>query len=71
MVATEIIPEEALKIRPHLKAEDIAAGVAYVLGAPPHVQVRAVCDVMLYSVFPRVLSYNSMEQSFVCEADSC
>jgi len=52
-------PEEFLKMSPALKPEDIAAGVLYVLGAPPHVQVRAVCDVMFYSDFR-----NSVEQSF-------
>jgi len=36
-------PEEYLKLSPALNADDIAAGVLYVLGAPPHVQVRAVC----------------------------
>jgi NADP-dependent 3-hydroxy acid dehydrogenase YdfG len=45
MVVTETIPEGLVKNRPHLKPEDIAAGVLYVLGAPPHVQVRAVGDV--------------------------
>jgi NADP-dependent 3-hydroxy acid dehydrogenase YdfG len=47
-----MVPEEYLKKRPSLKPEDIAAGVLYVLGAPPHVQVRAVCDVRFYSEFP-------------------
>jgi NADP-dependent 3-hydroxy acid dehydrogenase YdfG len=27
---------------PHLKAEDIADGVLYLLGTPPHVQVRRI-----------------------------
>jgi NADP-dependent 3-hydroxy acid dehydrogenase YdfG len=27
---------------PHLKAEDIAEGVLYLLGTPPHVQVRRI-----------------------------
>jgi len=58
-------------MNPALKPEDIAAGVLYVLGAPPHVQVRAVCDVMLYSNFPKVVSCNSMEQKFAREAESC
>jgi len=66
-----MIPEDFLKMRPALKAEDIAAGVLYVLGAPPHVQVRAVCDVRLFSDFSTVVSCNSMEQSFAREADSC
>ena len=48
--------EEYLKMSPSLQPEDIAAGVLYVLGAPPHVQVRAVCDVRFYSDFPRVVS---------------
>jgi hypothetical protein len=71
LVETEVIPEEYLKMSPALKPEDIAAGVLYVLGAPQHVQVRAVCDVMLYSDFPRVVSCNSTEQNFAREADSC
>jgi hypothetical protein len=50
-----MVPEEYLKIYPHLNSEDIAAGVLYVLGAPPHVQVRAVCDVRWYSDFPNVV----------------
>jgi len=49
-------PEEYLKICPYLEPEDIAAGLLYVLGAPPHVQVRVVCDVRFYSDFPRVVS---------------
>jgi NADP-dependent 3-hydroxy acid dehydrogenase YdfG len=64
LVETEMVPEEYLKMSPHLKSEDIAAGVLYVLGAPPHVQVRAVCDVTLYSEFPRIVLRKSMEQSF-------
>ena len=56
LVDTEMIPEEYLKMSPALKPEDIAAGVLYALGAPPHVQVRAVCDVRFYSDFPRVVS---------------
>jgi hypothetical protein len=59
-----MVPEEYLKTNPALKAEDIAAGVLYVLGAPPHVQVRAVCDVRFYSDFPRFVVCNSIEQSF-------
>jgi len=42
-VKTEIFtPEqlEFLKFSPHLKSEDIAAAVLYVLGTPPHVQVH-------------------------------
>ena len=53
MVETEMVPEEYLKINPALKAEDIAAGVLYILGAPPHVQVRNLYDDRLYSDFPR------------------
>ena len=70
-VETEMVPEEYLKIRPALKAEDIAAGVLYVLGAPPHVQVCTLCDVRLYSDFPTVVSFNFMEDSFAREPDSC
>ena len=62
-------PEEFLKMSPALKPEDIAAGVLYVLGAPPHVQVRALFDVMLYSEFHKVVSCNAMEQTFAQEAD--
>jgi len=43
IVETEMVPEEYLKMSPALKPEDIAAGVLYVLGAPPHIQVRALC----------------------------
>jgi hypothetical protein len=71
MVETEMVPEEYLKMRPALKAEDIAAGVLYVLGAPPHVQVRAEYYVKFYSHFTRVDSWNSMEQIFAREAESC
>jgi hypothetical protein len=66
-----MVPEEFLKMCPALKPEDIAAGVLYVLGAPPHVQVRAVCDVRVYRDFPTVVSCNSIQQSFAREADSC
>jgi hypothetical protein len=63
-------PEEYLKMSPALKSEDIAAGVLYVLGAPPHVQVSAVCDVRFYSDFPRVMLCNCIKQSFDRVADS-
>ena len=49
-------PEEFMKKSPYLHPEEIAAGVLYVLGAPPHVQVFVVCDVKFYSYFPRVIS---------------
>ena len=64
LVETEMIDEETLKLSPSLKPEDIAAGVLYVLGAPLHVQVRAECDVLFYSDFSRVVSGESMQQSF-------
>jgi len=51
-----MVPEGYLKMCPYLEPEDIAAGLLYVLGAPPHVQVRVVCDVRFYSDFPRVVS---------------
>jgi hypothetical protein len=70
LVETEAVPEEYLKNSPYLNPEDIAASVVYVLGAPPHVQVRAVCDVRWYSDFSIVISCNCMEQSFTREADS-
>jgi len=66
-----MVTEEYLKMNPSLKPEDIAAGVLYVLGAPPHVQVRAVCDVTFYSDFPCVVSRNSKEQIFAWEPGSC
>jgi len=55
LVETEMAPEEFMKKSPYLQPEDIAAGVLYVLGARPHVQVCVVCDVMFYSYFPRVI----------------
>jgi hypothetical protein len=70
LVETEMAPEEFLKNSPALKSEDIAPGVLYVLGAPPHVQVRAVCDVRLYSDIPKVVSCSSMKQSFAQEDES-
>lgn len=42
-VKTEIIPEEMKKFMtdmPALEAEDISAGILYVLGTPPRVQVN-------------------------------
>jgi len=51
-----MIPKDLLKLCPYLQPEDIAEGVLYVLGAPPHVQVRFVCDVRFYSYFPMVIS---------------
>jgi NADP-dependent 3-hydroxy acid dehydrogenase YdfG len=56
--------EEVLKMKPAFKPEDIAAGVIYVLGTPPHVQVRALFDVRLYSEFHNVVSCNTMEETF-------
>jgi len=40
LVKTEMPPQEFLDISPYLNPEDIADGVLYVLGTPPHVQVR-------------------------------
>jgi hypothetical protein len=71
LVETESVPEEYLKKSPALKPEDIAAGVLYVLGAPQHVQVRAVCDVRLYSDFFQVVSCYPVDQNFAREDDSC
>jgi len=71
LVETEMAPKEFLKKSPALKPEDIAPGILYVLGAPPHVQVRAVCDVRLYSDFPKVVSCSSKQQRFAQEDDSC
>jgi len=71
LVETEMPSEELLKMCPALKPEDIAAGVLYVLGAPPHVQVRVECDVTFYSDFRRVVSRNSKEQIFAWEDGSC
>jgi hypothetical protein len=71
VVETEAVPEDYLKKCPLLKPEDIAAGVLYILGNPPHVQVRAVCDFSLYNNFARVVSCNSMEQVFAREDDIC
>jgi NADP+-dependent farnesol dehydrogenase len=39
LVKTEMPPKELLEKSPGLNAEDIADGVLYVLGTPPHVQV--------------------------------
>lgn len=42
---TEIFSPEHLEVvkdMPHLKSEDIAAAVVYVLGTPPHVQVKNI-----------------------------
>ena len=71
LVETEMIPKELFEKSPVLKPEDIAAGLLYVLGAPPHVQVCAVCDVTFYSDFHRVVSCKSKEESFDREAASC
>ena len=39
LVKTEMPPQEFLENHPYLNPEDIANGVLYVLGTPPHVQV--------------------------------
>jgi NADP+-dependent farnesol dehydrogenase len=39
LVKTEMPPKQFLENYPVLNAEDIADGVLYVLGTPPHVQV--------------------------------
>ena len=39
VVETEMPPKEILEIMPNLKPKDIADGVLYALGTPPHVQV--------------------------------
>jgi hypothetical protein len=64
LVETEMAPKEFMKKSPSLKPEDIAPGVLYVLGSPPHVQVRAVCDVRLYVNIPKVVSCSSMKAEF-------
>jgi len=40
LVKTEMPPQQILESLPYLNPEDIADGVLYVLGTPPHVQVR-------------------------------
>jgi NADP-dependent 3-hydroxy acid dehydrogenase YdfG len=40
VVSTDMAPVMWLEKQPHLKPEDIADAVVYVLGTPPHVQVR-------------------------------
>jgi hypothetical protein len=71
VVKTEMSSEEILKRSPALKPEDIAAGVIYVLGTPPHVQVRPLFDVRLYNDFHNVVSCNSMQENFAQGVDSC
>jgi NADP+-dependent farnesol dehydrogenase len=71
LVETDLVPDEFRKRSTLLNPEDIAAGVLYVLGAPPHVQVYAMCDVSLYRYFARFVSFTSMEQSFAREDDIC
>jgi NADP-dependent 3-hydroxy acid dehydrogenase YdfG len=39
LVRTEMPPEKYLDTNPSLNPEDIADGVLYALGTPPHVQV--------------------------------
>jgi NADP-dependent 3-hydroxy acid dehydrogenase YdfG len=39
LVKTDMAPKKFLETNPSLNPEDIADGVLYVLGAPPHVQV--------------------------------
>ena len=43
LVKTEMPPQEFLENHPYLNPEDIADGVWYVLGTPPHVQV---CEIL-------------------------
>jgi len=40
LVKTKMPPQQFLENFPYLNPEDIADGVFYVLGTPPHVQVR-------------------------------
>ncbi|XP_033606975.1 farnesol dehydrogenase-like [Cryptotermes secundus] len=40
LVRTEMPPEKFLDTCPSLNPEDIADGVLYVLGVPPHVQIH-------------------------------
>ena len=42
LVKTEMPPQQFLENYPYLNPEDIADGVLYVLGTPPHVQVRRI-----------------------------
>jgi len=51
--------EEFLKKNFYLQPDDNDAGVLYVLGASPDVQVRVVCDLRICSYFPRVISLNT------------
>jgi NADP-dependent 3-hydroxy acid dehydrogenase YdfG len=44
LVKTEMPSKEFLDAHPALNPEDIADGVLYVLGTPPHVQVRLVIN---------------------------
>jgi NADP+-dependent farnesol dehydrogenase len=44
LVKTDMPAKELLDAHPALNPEDIADSVLYVLGTPPHVQVRLVFD---------------------------
>jgi len=46
LVKTEMPPQKYLENNPYLNSEDIADGVVYVLGTPPHVQVcqNSACE---------------------------
>ncbi|XP_021929710.1 farnesol dehydrogenase-like [Zootermopsis nevadensis] len=48
LVKTEMPPQAFLDACPYLNAEDIADGVLYVLGTPPHVQVLELIHVVTY-----------------------
>jgi NADP+-dependent farnesol dehydrogenase len=40
LVKTDMPADWLLQMCPHLKPQDIADAIVYVLGTPPHVQIR-------------------------------
>jgi len=50
LVRTEMPPQQFLDNYPSLNPEDIAGGVLYVLGTPPHVQVCRISTCQAWQV---------------------
>jgi hypothetical protein len=64
LVRTEMPPQKFFDICPSLNPEDIADGVLYVLGAPPHVQVCSAFRISKFCMqWSRVKMYYTQKKS--------
>jgi hypothetical protein len=62
-------PQKFLDISPSLNPEDIANGVLYVLGAPPHVQVCSAFSILILILHAMESCKNALYTSKIMQFD--